>query len=460
MLISASTLLSQLIGFVALAITARRVGPTNLGAYTFAYGVATYFMLPLNIGLGATAVRELSDDDSSTLPVMTEVAILQAVVTLVAFGLLLALSDLIVPGAEAQALLPIAALTVLIQAVSFDWVAQARQHYSLVSAARLLGQIVFGIMVVTLVTRGFAGVKWYAWANAVGVAVVAGYLLVALWRTGLPRARTAIRRARLLTRFRASLSMGAVLTLNQIYYSIDATILGWFKGTTPVGEYGVAYKIPLALIAFINVWNNTLYAHAASLVHREPETVRKQISLSMTVAVAIGLPMICGAALLGDQLMSTLFGHKYAVAGSAFAVLVGSAAVYMVWVNLSAVAAAAGKQRHYAMAVLCGTAFNIPVNVAVIPHFGMVGAAAVTVATEVIITVYLWIAVRGIIGSPHIQRGRIARAALATAGMTAVLVATHALPVLPRLAIAIVVYVTLAAALRVVTVGELRPPPR
>lgn len=456
MLISASTLLAQLIGFVALAVTSRRVGPMHLGAYTFAYGVATYFMLPVNTGLGATAVREVAEDDNSAVQVMAEVALLQAVVTVVSFGLLLALAHLIVPSDEARALLPIAALTVLLQAIAFDWVVQARQSYSLLSAARLLGQVVFGVMVVALVTRGFGGVRWYAWANTVGVAIVAGALLVALWRTGLPHVRIVIGRARLLRRLRASLSMGTVLTLNQIYYSIDSTILGYFKGTSPVGQYGVAYKIPLALIAFINVWNNTLYAHAATLVHREPDTVRSQISLSITVAIAAGLPMICGAAFLGDQLMSTLFGHQFQVAGAAFAVLVSSTAVYMIWVNLSAVTVAAGKQRHYAWAVLCGTTFNIPVNVAVIPFFGMVGAAAVTVATEVIITVYLWNAVRGILGSPRIQFGRLGRAALATAGMASVLAATASLQLFIRLAIAIAVYLMLAAVLRVVTLTELR----
>jgi O-antigen/teichoic acid export membrane protein len=218
----------------------------------------------------------------------------------------------------------------------------------------------------------------------------------------------------------------------------------------------VAYKIPLALIAFVNVWNNTLYAHASALVVRDSGAVRRQIITSITAALALGLPMICGAAFLGRGLMSELFGPQYAVAGPAFAVLIGATAVYMVWANLSAVLVAGNRQRDYVMAVLCGTAFNVPVNLIVIPMFGLVGAAVVTVVTEVIITAYLWLAARRLIGSLTIETGRLSRVALATTGMAVPLLVTSGWAIFPRLLLAIAVYAALASALRVVTVGELK----
>lgn len=456
LLLSTGTALGQLIGFVALAITARRVGPSELGAYTFAYGFAVYFMLPINTGLGFRALREVAADGSSAQRVIAEVVVLQMTVTVVSYAALLLLSGLLIPGHTSRALLPIAGLTVLIQSVTFDWVAQARRSYSLLSAARLLGQVVFGIIVVVLVTKGFAGVRWYAWANAVGVAITAVILVIALRRARLVLRPRGLSRASLIWRFRASLSFGLVLTLNQIYYSIDSTMLGYFKGAKAVGEYGVAYKIPLALIAFVNVWNNTLYAHASALVVRNSSAVRRQIITSIAAALALGLPMICGAAFLGRGLMSELFGPQYAIAGPAFAVLIGATAVYMVWANLSAVLVAGNRQRDYVVAVLCGTAFNVPVNLIVIPKFGLVGAAVVTVATEVIITAYLWLAARRLIGSLTIEIGRLSRVALATTGMAVPLLLTTRWTIFPRLLLAIAVYAALASALRVVTVGELK----
>ena len=457
LLISAGTLLAQLIGFVALALTARRVGPSNLGAYTFAYSVATYFMLPVNTGLGATAMRELANDDEPPLQVISEVAVLQAVTTVVCFALLIAAlapdrpqprgpgaaadrrGDDPRPGGDVRLGRP-----------------GPVQRYSLLAAARLLGQVVFGLMVITLVTRNYSGVRWYAWANAVGVIVTALILIVALWRTGLPRTRAVLRRARLILRLRASFSMATVLTLNQIYYSIDSTIIGYFKGTADVGRYGVAYKIPLAMIAFVNVWNNTLYAHASKLVRHDPDTLREQITLSMTVGLAVGVPTICGAAFLGHQLLSVLFGPQYATAGTAFAILVGSMVAYTIWVNFSAVSVAAERQRDYAFAVLYGTLFNVPVNIIVIPRLGIDGAAAVTAATELIITAFLWNSTRRIFGLVRLQLGRLGRVLLATAGMAAVLWATGSWEVFERLVAGAVAYLVLAAALRVVTLSELR----
>jgi O-antigen/teichoic acid export membrane protein len=456
LLLSAGTAFGQLIGFIALAVTARRVGPTELGAYTFAYGFAVYFMLPINTGLGFRALRETAVNASSTRQVVAEVVVLQTVVTVVSYAVLLLLSGLLIPGNASRSLLPIAALTVLIQATTFDWLVQARQDYSLLSAARLFGQVVFGLIVVVLVTKGFAGVRWYAWANAIGVAITAAILTYALRRAGLPGRRLHLTRASLLARFRASVPFGVVLTLNQIYYSIDSTILGYIKGSTAVGEYGVAYKIPLALIAFVNVWNNTLYAHASTLVLRDPPAVRRQISTSIAAALALGVPMICGTAFLGRGLMTKLFGPQYAAAGPAFSILIGATAVYMVWANLSAVLVAADRQRDYVRAVFAGTLFNVPVNLIVIPLFGLEGAAAVTVVTEVIITAYLWTAARRLIGSPTIDIDRLGRVVLATAGMAVSLVLTSGWEIFARLLFAIVVYGAVASALRVVTVRELK----
>ena len=48
--LAASTFASQLIAFVALAYVARRTGATNLGAYTFALMLATYFNLFASLG--------------------------------------------------------------------------------------------------------------------------------------------------------------------------------------------------------------------------------------------------------------------------------------------------------------------------------------------------------------------------------------------------------------------------
>ncbi len=49
-----ATTATQAIGFVALAVAARRLGPENLGAFSFAQSLAVYFAIPMDFGSRAS----------------------------------------------------------------------------------------------------------------------------------------------------------------------------------------------------------------------------------------------------------------------------------------------------------------------------------------------------------------------------------------------------------------------
>lgn len=70
--------------------------------------------------------------------------------------------------------------------------------------------------------------------------------------------------ARLRTRFR----LGVAVVMISIYYTVDSLMLGYLKDTRTVGQYSIAYKIPLAVITVAGLWGAVLFPRASALAQR------------------------------------------------------------------------------------------------------------------------------------------------------------------------------------------------
>jgi O-antigen/teichoic acid export membrane protein len=135
----------------------------------------------------------------------------------------------------------------------------------------------------------------------------------------------------------------------------------------------------------------------------------------------------------------------------------GAGALVLWTVNYGTAAVATGDERHYAVAVTLGALLNVLANLALIPAFGMEGAAAATLGAEVVVFVYVAVRLERRLGRAPLDLDRIARALAATAAMTAALLALpDALGPVAQVGIGLAVFVAIALPLRVVQVGELR----
>jgi O-antigen/teichoic acid export membrane protein len=454
--LAAARIGTQAIGFVAIAIAARRLGPENLGAFQFAMSVALYFAIPVNVGLTLSGIRDVARNPAQAREVAGEVLTLQAILAVVAFGVLLALTPVLAADSRSEAILPIAGLTFVAGAVSLDWVLRGLQKFGTVALARLAGQAIYGALVPVLLVGGVEGGKRLAWLTVLAVVVTSAICTALAWRArSAPRLTLDVRRLR--RRFLASAPIGIAFVMIQVYYSIDSVMLGYLRSTADVGQYAVAYKIPLALTALSGIWIQALYPHAAALFERDREELRRQVGRFASLALVVALPLGAGATIVGGDLMPALFGDDYRDAGTPFVLLMWASALIMVTVNFANVLLATGDDRPYAIGVTLGAILNVGLNFALIPELGTTGAAINTIAAETLVIAYMLVRFTRVIGPVSLDGALIARGALAALAMVALLLAlSPALSPIALVAAGIVTWGALAFALGVVTREDLR----
>lgn len=453
--LGAAVLFAQILGFFVLAVIARRLGPSDLGAFSFALNLAGYFAIPANFGITALATRDLARDPERLRPLLGEVAALQGGLSLLPYLVLVALAPVLAVDETSRGLIPIVGLTFVVESASLGWVLFGVQRYATAALARVAGALTFAAFVLVFVHAG--DTTPLSWAHIAGVAVTSVLAAVAVLRlSGRPRVEGGI--GPMVRRFRAGVPLGLSAVMITIYYTGDSLMLGYMKGTDEVGQYAVAYKIPLAVLAFAALWGGVLFPHASALAERSRKELREQLGYFASLSLVASFPMLAGAVVVADQLIPGLFGAAYAPAATPFVLLMGAAALVVFTINWGTTAVAIGDDRHLAIAVTCGAVANMGANLVVIPPFGMTGAACATVAAEAIVFAYVLVRVNRMLGVVPLDRHRIGRAAAATAAMVAVLVL-----LVPdgwtagiKVAIGAAFFTLSALALRVVRLDELR----
>lgn len=447
---AAAQVAGQLIGFAILSLAARRVGPVNMGGWYFSTGIVQIVNATNWLGMSTLGIRQVSQEPASARRVFGEVVGAQLMVSLLVYGVIVVLTPLIFSARpEVVALLPIAALLILVSAITLTWGLIALQAARSVALWGFAGQVVYGALGLFLIGRGLDGARSYAWLNVLGALVaVAGSYAVLARRGLLPRIKFSLRE--LSTRARASFAFGASIALIEIYTALGTLLLGWLRGSHAVGEYGLALKVPQVLITLTGVWVAALYPHASRLVKTDPARLRNHINAVVVFGALLMLPMVTIAAFTGRDTMVLFFGSAFAGAGKPFAVLVALSAFLFVSLTINNTMLSLGRERTYMRYVAGGAVVSVVVTLLCIPWAGIAGPALGTLSAEVLVGALCLRVVTSTLGPLRFPTATVLRSLPAVAATGLCLVLTHDLQVVARTALALAVYVVLVTVSRAV----------
>lgn len=410
-----SSVAGQAIGFVALAYVARRVPPAGIGAYSYAVAITGYFALAASVGVPLVAVRDLASANERHREVTSESLSFLMTTNSIAYLLLLLLAPLLAPTPTAAAMLRVVGLILLSNAVLTDWFAQARQQFTLLAICRLLGQLVYGAMIVWLAPHGGSGAFVYAWANVTGFFVVAVSLFALQRRTGRfsPRLLSVRKLSRMYAR---AAGVGVVVGILQVYLAIPILVLGWLSSTTAVATYSVANRLPNAFVGVGYLLGAVLLPKAAdSALGARAEIMRNVQRLLEATAVAF-IMAIGFMVVNGPTLATAMFGKSYRSSGSVMAILVAAAGLLFADSTLGNTLLAQRQDRVVTRAVGIGGCVSLAVAFPAVSSFSAIGAAASLLCGEVCVFVILLRGFRRAVEALRFSRVRLARAAACAAG--------------------------------------------
>lgn len=383
-------------------VLARVLGASGLGVFSYAIAWAALLGVPAVLGLEQLVVRGVAaadaQDEAGTarglISWSVRIVVVASLVMSLLGGAVVWLFGGVPTGGEvafwaAMALVPLMALARVAQAAI-----RGLQH---VVAGFLPELAVMPVLSLLLVSTGvlIMGPAFDAVA-AVGAHVVAAAagVAAALW---LLRARLAerVRRAAPVTHGRTWLSATLPLLFisgaHVINRQTDVVMLGVLDGLTAAGVYAVAAR-GVQLITFVTYAVNAPLAPRVAALYATADLagLQRVTTASARVMLAFSLPPVGLFIVFGPWLLG-FFGTEFTAGAQALAVLslgqlaaaaAGPAGLTLLMTN---------HERAAAVGTGIGAAANVALNLALIPAFGLIGAATATaLATAITGVIHIW----------------------------------------------------------------------
>lgn len=372
---------ARVLAFVGTLVIARQLGPAMYGIIGVMSGVLLYFNQVADAGIELSGVPAVARAPDRAGPLASATLTFRLLLATAVTFVVVVVGLAVLPQPDG-AILAIYALSLTSVAASTRWLLIGLQRPGAVAAARIVGEAL-GLALLLLLVRDVGDAASVPLAFVIGVGCSSLLMLVGVRRQGVvlrwapdwPTCRPLFERAPHLVGF---------TLLGLLLFNFDLIYLRVMTGATPAGHYAAAYTFIAFASNLAVAWSHSVMPELARLDDRLDE--RSQVyATSLALAATVTLPVMVGGILLAGPIIAFVFGPGYEPAATALRWLL--AAVPLAAFRELAVAAligAAGGERRLLRVNALSVGLNVALVVPLVPMFGLAGAAAATVGTEVV----------------------------------------------------------------------------
>lgn len=377
--------LNLALGVVVTVLLVRTLGRGPYGQWVTL--LATYQLLGFltSLGLEAVTVREATNDPARAPEWIGALLVTRAALTLPVIVAGLVVLVLIREGDE----MLVAGLVLLLQfplsiGSSFQVVHQLRVSNGVPMIVLTINSVVWGLLVVFISIAG-GGLVAVACALTFSSAMTSAIQAMAALRIVGLRLRPS--RAAIMRLVRVGAPLGLAGLLVNAYARIDQLIVFEVSGSVAAGLYGSVYRlldsahfVPIAALT-------TLAPILAAAWPADRERTLRLAGLAAEFLAVGSLGALAFASVGSSAIVQALFGPEYAQAATALPVL-GAAFVFICFGYLTGnLLLVLGIARRQLVVALVGLVVNVAGNLVLVPRYGFMGAAWMTLATEVVVVV-------------------------------------------------------------------------
>jgi O-antigen/teichoic acid export membrane protein len=407
------------IGAASIVITTRYLGASGYGQFALALAFVQMFGLLADLGLLTVVVREISRDPAATERLVGNALTLRLALSFGVIGLagLLSLAMPYTPQVRVAILIAGVPLVLGLANTAIVAVFQARLRMDRAAISDVAGRAA-GFLALVLVAALDLGFYAVVATAAVGALVT----LVATWRLSRPlvRVRPAASRAVWRSLLVAALPVGAALAVSEVYFRADTLIVSLYRPYDEVGFYALGYRVVELLGMLPAIVMTSVFPLLARYLRENRDLARRTVDATADLFVALGLPLAAGGLVVAPQLVRLIGGDEFEGAADTLRILLFAGALAFVS-GLFGMALIAGERQRSALWLgLAALALNVPLNFVLVPSLGIEAAAAIAVASELLLVAGGFVLVRRELRlAPRLRL--LWRAAVAAAAMAALL---------------------------------------
>lgn len=384
--------------FLAGVLVARGLGAEGRGVYALALAAPGLLLGLTNIGLGEATTVLIGKGEYPKARVLASMNFLMLLIAAAGFAVYFGLSPLVMKALKQSLPEDIYLLAFCVFPLTLFWGGNASAALGLslvrkVAAGRLLNNAFFMLAAAALYFKGF-GVKAVLWAFILASVLENAYLMFHVGsrvRPGLAFDPEMIRR-------QASLGWhvfwGGLFT--QVTRRLDIFLVNFFSGPGQLGVYVVAYSVAEFLLTVPSIYSRAAFSSAAVSGGRSGFGVSNSaLRQALLLMAAAGLLL----ALVMRPFISAVYTPEFLTAVAPALLLIPGVVLFGLSSLLGNIFTGYSRPQEPAKAAALACAVTIALDLLLIPRFGIMGAAAASVAAYGAGTIWLLRAYLGFSGS-------------------------------------------------------------
>ncbi|MFA6594168.1 MAG: oligosaccharide flippase family protein [Candidatus Buchananbacteria bacterium] len=180
--------------------------------------------------------------------------------------------------------------------------------------------------------------------------------------------------------------LAITISLTLVYFRADTIVLSLVRPAEEVGIYGAAYKVLETLIQFPYLFLGLILPLLTEFYLSNKVLFAKTLQKSFDFMAILAVPMVMATWLLAEKIMEFVAGADFVIAGGPLRILIVGAAMIYFGALAGYAIVACGLQKKMIGFYFFDAVFSLIAYLIFIPLFSYWAAAALTLATEAIIT--------------------------------------------------------------------------
>ncbi len=450
-LLSLGQIVSRLFSLVVTVHLAQALLAGGFGVIAFATSVLSYAGLLVDFGCDTLGPIEVARGETPVGRLVANIVAMRLLLLGAGLAALLLFSWSAPVSLVTKKVLILYGLSLATNALDLDWVFLGKGPMQVCAMAEIFSQaIVAGGAL--LVIHGPGDIARMPWVFLVSRLFAVSYLAIEyLRRFGFVDVR--LDRALLRRLFRAALPLTGTSFVTMLSHNFDLVFLGLWLGSAAAGLYGAAYRIVWAPTLLVTAFYTALRPALACAYGHGLGSIDSLLRRSGRITAAFGVGLVAGGLFLAEPLVLWLYGEAYRAAVPPFQLLLGALGLMVVSRTYRLILTSFDHQGTDFKIMSAAAVTNVLLNLLLVPYWGLTGAAAASMASEILILISGYLATRRLLHPVPLGR-HLLRPALAATAMVAVLVASEPLHVLLRILLGGGLYCFLLFATRVVSADE------
>lgn len=371
-------------GAVSIAILTRYLGAEGYGHFTLSLTYTQMFGVLADVGIFTILVREMSKYPERTEGLVGNGLAIRVVLGVAAVAVAASLALLLPYPDEVRLAIVIAGASLVLALANRSMVAvlQSRMAMGRAVVSETLGRAtaLAAAIAVVVLDLGLYAVVGSTVAGAAAAALITFVLVRRVVRIRFRFDRVVWRQL-----FTASVPLGLALAINEIYFRADTFIISLSQSFEEVGWYSLAYRLLELVAAFPGVFLASVFPILARYVAASDERLHRTIQAASDAFVLAGVPIALGGLVLAPDIVSLAGGDEFDPSITPLRILLFAAALGFVNGLFGYCLIAKDKQKNALWLNVIALSFNLVLNVVLVPIYGIVAAAAVTLASELVV---------------------------------------------------------------------------